>query len=240
MRSMHNDHNNNEDGAKDKENKKGGNMEKISNKFWTLILIVSLMLLLLPSVLGDSETIESEEHSDFEQAKAIISAQTSCNDLNDEQLEILGDYIMEQMHPGELHEIMDERMGGEGSESLRLVHIRMAQTHYCGSYYNNDNYTNFNMMRGMMGMGGYGMIGMMGYNQGNMMGYNNYNNNYNGYGGMGNMMFGNYMGFGFGWMIFMWLFWIAVFVGIIALIVWLILTLINQTNNKNKRTKRRR
>ena len=68
----------------------------------------------------------------FAQAENIIKEKISCNKLTDYQLEILGDYFMEQMHPGELHEIMDERMGGEGSESLRQVHINMWQAFYCG------------------------------------------------------------------------------------------------------------
>ena len=66
---------------------------------------------------------------------------------------------MEQMHPGEAHELMDEMMGGEGSESLRTVHINMAKTIYC-----NENVSSYGMMGGnMMSMmyGGYGS-GMMG------------------------------------------------------------------------------
>ena len=69
---------------------------------------------------------------DFSEAQSLIDSGVSCDSLTDDQLELIGDYYMEQMHPGGLHEIMDARMGGEGSESLRLVHIRMAQSFYCG------------------------------------------------------------------------------------------------------------
>lgn len=97
----------------------------------------------------------------FTQAENIVKEKISCNKLTDYQLEILGDYFMEQMHPGELHEIMDERMGGEGSESLRQVHINMGRTFYCGEH----GMSSGNMMNAMMGRG--------------MMGYYGYNNNYN-------------------------------------------------------------
>lgn len=97
-------------------------------------------------------------HSDetFIEAEHLIKEQISCDELTDEQIELIGDYIMEKMHPGEIHEIMDERMGGEGSESLRLAHINMAERFYCNEYPTNTN-NNYGMMPGMMS-------GMM-YNQ---------------------------------------------------------------------------
>lgn len=58
--------------------------------------------------------------------KATIQ-ELSCNDLKDEEFEQIGDAVMESMHPGEAHERMDEMMGGEGSEALRLMHIQMGQ-----------------------------------------------------------------------------------------------------------------
>ena len=62
---------------------------------------------------------------------------------------------MEQMHPGELHEIMDERMGGDGSEQLRQVHIAIARNFYCGEHQAMMPM----MMNTMMGRTGFG--GMM-------------------------------------------------------------------------------
>jgi len=111
------------------------------------------IILILPLVFAD----------DFEIGKGLIAQKTSCDTLTYDQLEAIGDYIMEQMHPGRLHEIMDERMGGEGSESLRQVHINLAKNFYCG----NANSMSTSMMNMMMNRGGFNM---MGYNYG--MGYN--------------------------------------------------------------------
>ena len=94
---------------------------------------------------------------EFDEAKAIIAAQTSCSQLSNGQLEMVGDYYMEQMHPGEEHVLMDGMMGGEGSDSLRQVHISIAQRIYCGE--RGGGLINGGMM-GMMG--GWGYSGMMG------------------------------------------------------------------------------
>jgi uncharacterized membrane protein len=128
------------------------------------ILILSMLLL------GVS-LVSAHEH-DFDETKQLIDSDIGCDKLTDEQLESIGDYYMEQMHPGEAHEIMDNMMGGEGSESLRQAHINMAKRLYC----NED-------VGGMMGGGMMNM--MMG---GNMMGpgmmgnyptYYGYNNFWN-------------------------------------------------------------
>lgn len=103
----------------------------------------------------------SYEDDTFQEAKELIASKISCSQLTEEQLEHIGDYYMEQMHPGEAHEAMDEMMGGEDSESLRQMHIAIAKRIYCNDI---SGMTNYGMM-GMMGMGRGGMMG------GNMMGY---------------------------------------------------------------------
>ncbi len=103
----------------------------------------------------------------FNETKQLIDSGISCDELTEEQLEAMGDYYMEQMHPGEAHELMDQMMGGEGSDSLKQVHINMAKRLYC----NED-------IGGMMGSGG-----MMGGGMMNMM----MGNNQMGSGGMGMM-----------------------------------------------------
>jgi len=110
----------------------------------TMLLILSLFMI----------NLASSDMEGFEEARNIISSKVICDDLSEKQLEILGDYYMEQMHPGEAHERMDAIMGGEGSESLRQVHINMGIRFYCGG----NNY--------------YGMMG------GIMQGRNYYSNNY--------------------------------------------------------------
>ena len=102
--------------------------------------------------------ISAHGEETFAQAEEIIKQKLSCENLTEEQLEILGDYYMEQMHPGELHEIMDERIGGEGSESLRQAHISMGLAFYCGEH----QYMSIGMMNLMMGRGTTGYAGMMG------------------------------------------------------------------------------
>ncbi|MBS3074711.1 hypothetical protein J4447_04665 [Candidatus Pacearchaeota archaeon] len=118
-------------------------------------IIVMTVILLLGLGLGLANALTEQEMND---AKSIIDSEISCENLSDSQLEMLGEYYMEQMHSGESHELMDKMMGGEGSESLKQAHINMAKTLYC-----NEN------AGGMMSSGGMGgMMGMM-----NMMGEQN-------------------------------------------------------------------
>ncbi len=114
------------------------------------IILLSLLFVALLSVLAAAQ----EEH-DFSEAKQLIDSKVRCDELNSEQLEKIGDYYMERMHPGEAHEYMDRMMGGEGSESLKQVHINIARRIYCnenvggmmgggmmGNYYQNPQYNN--------------------------------------------------------------------------------------------------
>lgn len=133
----------------------------------------------------------AHEQEDFDNVVRLIQSKIPCDQLSDEQLELMGDYFMEQMHPGELHEIMDERMGGEGSIQLKNVHINMARMFYCGE----SNVMPMSMMNMMINRGGE-----------NMMDYN-YNTGFG-------MMYG--LGW-FGW-ILMILFWIAIVLLIIWII----------------------
>ena len=71
------------------------------------LFVISLIFLLILSVFSLAHGEET-----FSQAEDIIKDKVPCEDLSDEQLESLGDYYMEQMHPGESHTSMDEMMGG--------------------------------------------------------------------------------------------------------------------------------
>ena len=96
----------------------------------------------------------SANENNFNETKQLIDSGIGCDELTDEQIEAIGDYYMEQMHPGEAHELMDQMMGGENSESLKQMHIQMAKRLYC----NENVYSGYGMM-GYGGMMNYGMMG---------------------------------------------------------------------------------
>lgn len=98
-----------------------------------MVMKVRLLPVLLVAVLlMNVNAVSAHSEEGFAQAEQLIESGISCESLTEEQLELIGDYYMEQMHPGEAHEAMDEMMGGEGSESLRQMHIQMAENNYCG------------------------------------------------------------------------------------------------------------
>src|SRR3990167_6850965 len=93
---------------------------------------------------------------EINEAKNIIDSKIDCKSLSNSQLEILGEYYMEQMHPGESHELMHKMMGlQEGSEAEEQFHLNMAKTIYCDE----GGMMGSGMMNGSM-MGG-NMMGMM-------------------------------------------------------------------------------
>ena len=108
--------------------------------FFTIIIVLLLNI-----------SIASAHEHNFAETKQLIDSDISCDKLTNKQFEAIGDYYMEQMHPGKSHEIMDNMMGGEGSESLKQVHINRAKRLYC-----NDNaYIGYGMMGSGEMMGSY-------------------------------------------------------------------------------------
>ncbi len=105
---------------------------------------------------------------DVSEGRQLVESKADCSQLSDGQLEAIGEYFMERMHPGAAHERMDAMMGGEGSASLRNAHIQMAQVMYCGR---TDVPLTYGGMMGM-GMMGYGTTGS-GYGYGMMGNYDN-------------------------------------------------------------------
>ncbi len=116
-----------------------------------ILLIICLVLLLS---FAPAFAVTQQELSD---AKALIDSKASCSNLTSDQLEIIGEYYMEQMHSGESHVLMHKMMGlEEGSEAEKQFHINMARILYC-----NEGGTNSSGgMMGMMPM----MMNMMGGN----------------------------------------------------------------------------
>ncbi|MBS3096883.1 SHOCT domain-containing protein [Candidatus Woesearchaeota archaeon] len=155
------------------------------------VLFIMAIILLLN--LGLVSAINQQE---INTAKSLIDSKTSCKSLSDSQLEIMGEYYMEQMHPGESHELMHQMMGlKEGSEDEEQFHINMAKAIYCGE-------------ENVFGSGGMMSGGMMGMMMGGNMGY----------GMMGN----NPFGYGYGYWSFWNIIWSLFWIGLIILVIWLI------------------
>ena len=174
------------------------------------ILIYFLIL-----ILGISLVFSAED--EFAEAKKLIDAKTPCTKLTENQLEMIGDYFMEQMHPGEAHQAMEKMMGGEGSESLRLMHIAMAKRLYCNDLSDSVNY-------GMMGSGM--MSNYNTQNRGGMM------NMMTGTNMMGSGMMGNY---GYGYWSFINLLSIVLLIGLIVLVYLWIIKLWKEAFTKTKK-----
>lgn len=183
-----------------------------------ILLIAGLVFLL-------SMSLVSADGSEFAESKQIINSKTSCDKLTSEQFETLGDYYMEQMHPGEAHELMHKMMGGENSEAVKQMHISMAKTIYCGE---DSQGTSGMDMSSMMGSGGIGMMGMM--SMMNMMG-----------GGMMNLqnpqtnMMKNWCYYGnYGYWSFLNVLCIILLIGLIVLVYLWILKLWKDSYGKKK------
>jgi len=93
------------------------------------IIFVIAIILLLNLNLANAHITQQE----INEVKSLINSKVSCKSLSNSQLEIMGEYYMEQMHPGESHELMHQMMGlKEGSEAEEQFHIDMAKMIYCG------------------------------------------------------------------------------------------------------------
>ncbi len=145
-----------------------------------LMVLFAVGLLILATAV--SAHITADEIKDVE---ALLASKPACTSLTDDQLELMGEYYMEQMHPGDAHELMHQMMGlEEDTEAEEQFHINMARRIYCGEN------------TGMMGYGG-GMMGSRGmmsgvFSSGNTLASKNSNDlrggnmmRYGGYGMMG-------------------------------------------------------
>lgn len=124
---------------------------------------------------GHGESVEVVLQELLNQQKVSTVQELDLSKVSDDDWERLGDAVMELQHPGEAHEIMDRMMGGEGSDSLRQMHINMGQA-YLGYSSGNGYYGSGMMGGGMMGYSNNRSFnspaGMMGF--GSMMGYRAY------------------------------------------------------------------
>lgn len=132
---------------------------KLKIIFLTNLIIFSLVFLPGIALANDGHSHESE----IEEGRELVKSEVSCDKLNDEQFEAIGEYLMEQMHPGESHEAMHKMMGmEEGTEYHDQFHVNMAKTMYCGEG---------RMMEGMMGGGMMGGMDMTNNMMGNFGGW---------------------------------------------------------------------
>lgn len=182
-------------------------------KIFSVLIVVMLSIFLV-----FAHGTEEDELAEIQEGKELVENKVSCDQLNDEQLEAIGEYVMEQMHPGEQHETMHQHMGMDTDEELHdQMHVNMAKMMYCSG-----NKTGMmmpmNMMRMMMGSGGMmesnGGRNMMQTQMGAQMG--------------DGMMQGGMMGSTtapgtMGWSMWLWnIVWFLFWIGVIALVVWLI------------------
>ena len=137
-----------------------GNTKKI-------LVLVTILLYITTNLASAITQLEINE------AKQLIDTKTSCNSLSDDQLEIIGEYLMEQMHPEDSHEFMHKMMGlQEGSKDEKQFHINLAKAMYCGDNSNTASFSGMMRMSRMMGFNGMMNTGMMG-NYGFGFGYSN-------------------------------------------------------------------
>jgi len=116
------------------------------------ILIITLLLIFS---FAQGVLAEGSHEEEIEEGRLIVEAKTSCDTLSEDDLEVVGEYYMELMHPGALHDAMHEMMGlVEGTQEHKQFHISLAQRMYCGEGTNG-------MMGNNYGMMGYGMMSMM-------------------------------------------------------------------------------
>ena len=102
-------------------------------KIFITILTSVLMITIFSSPIlahaGEAEKSLDEVISEILGKQNVMSInKIDCTKVFDAEFEELGDTVMERMAGShELHEQMDAMMGGEGSESLRQMHIVMGK-----------------------------------------------------------------------------------------------------------------
>lgn len=186
-----------------------------------IFLVVMISIILLASL--------TFAHENFTETKQLVDSNVNCNELSNEQVEEIGDYLMELMHPGEAHEQMHDMMGGEDSETTKLMHVNMAKMMYCNNGGEMDNMMSM-MSGGMMNSGNMMDGGMMTGNMmssGMMSGQTPQTSMMQGMMGnnmMGSGMTGNWQ-YSYGYWNFVNILYIALLIGLVILVYFLIIKL---------------
>jgi uncharacterized membrane protein len=200
--------------AKIKINKINNKINKINNnkinnkksiiKSFAILLMLAIVMLLITSIITAADITAAENLTEeVENGRKLIESAVPCSQLDNGELEMIGEYYMEQMHPGEAHEAMHAMMFSNNKEAGESMHIFMAKKGYCGE---STTMMPMGATGGMMNMGNMGMMNSM----------------------SGNTMMGYSAGFWL-WNIIWYLFWL----GVIALIIWIVYKLINNNNSAN-------
>lgn len=93
---------------------------------FVIAIFIAAALLMVGGAVAHTDETETAE------GKGLVEEKISCDELNDEQLEAIGEYLMEQMHPGEAHDLMHSMMGiEEGTPYHGRFHVNLAQAMYC-------------------------------------------------------------------------------------------------------------
>lgn len=175
-------------------------MKTIIYGFLALLLMSTPVVVLAQPEEGHNQSINDVVDEIAQSQNVSGQSELDCDAVTDDQFEELGDAVMQAMiGDDEAHEVMDNMMGGEGSESLQSIHISMGQR-YLGCA--QGTYGTMGMMGGMMSMMGSGWQGGRGFMMGSP-------------GSQWGMMGGS-------WGVGMVLFWILVIVGIVLLVKWLV------------------
>jgi hypothetical protein len=90
------------------------------------LLLGSLLIVAMPLAASAEGPSEAEQGQGF--YNQLVSGQTSCSKLQDDQFELMGDFYMERMMGADAHAQMDKTMSdqmGEGANAQ--MHIAMAK-----------------------------------------------------------------------------------------------------------------
>ncbi len=91
--------------------------------------IILTAILLTPLLVT---SVYAHGDANLEEAKTLIEQEVSCDELSEDEYEMIGEYFMNLMYPDEeVHNMMDDMMGGEGTPMLHNAHVRIAQKMYC-------------------------------------------------------------------------------------------------------------
>jgi len=96
------------------------------------ILVIASIIFIAPILVSaDSGVSLDSVLSEIKTSQNVSeNNQIKCENVSEQNFEELGDAVMGVMHPNEQeHELMDQMMGGEGSQSLKAAHILMGKRH---------------------------------------------------------------------------------------------------------------